>query len=213
MIRRVISLVIPLGLVLACGTTSPVAPGRPSEQPAPTPVPTLVIATTYPRVGPIGGGTPLTITGFGFHPDASVLLGSVPASVTSSSGRQIVVKTPGHAPGSVDVVVTNPGGETTSLPAGFQYAVFELTVSATEVAPGGSVSVSWVGVRHDALDWIGLFKVGDPNTKYGWYEYTNLATTGTFTLTAPLELGEYEFRYLLDDDYIDVARSSPLRVR
>jgi hypothetical protein len=60
-------------------------------------------------------------------------------------------------------------------------------------------------------DWIGLFRVGDDNTASVW----SLPTTGvngTLTLSAPVQPGEYEFRYLVDDDYIDVARSRPVTV-
>jgi hypothetical protein len=64
------------------------------------------------------------------------------------------------------------------------------------------------------LDWIGLFKLGDPSTNYEeyWWEYTNGATSGTKTIIAPSQPGQYEFRYLLDDGYIDVIRSMAVTV-
>ena len=57
-----------------------------------------------------------------------------------------------------------------------------------------------------------IFKVGDANTAYGWYEYTDGAESGTFTLSAPTQPGQYEFRYLLNDGYTDVARYGPVTV-
>jgi len=97
---------------------------------------------------------------------------------------------------------------------GFTYAVFILTASTDAVTPGGQLSVSWIAPSATHGDWIGLFKVGDPNTSYGgrWWKYTDGATSGTLALSAPMEPGQYEFRYLLDDDFIDVVRSSPVRV-
>ena len=43
----------------------------------------------------------------------------------------------------------------------------------------------------------------------GW---TDGATSGTFTLSAPTQAGQYEFRYLLNDGYGDAARSSLVTV-
>jgi hypothetical protein len=62
------------------------------------------------------------------------------------------------------------------------------------------------------LDWIGLFKVGDWNGAHGWSQYTDGATSGTSTLSAPSQAGQYEFRYLLDNGVTDVARSSLVTV-
>jgi hypothetical protein len=72
----------------------------------------------------------------------------------------------------------------------------------------------WVAPgRRSSLDWIGLFRIGTPNASYqeAWWWYTNGAS-GTRLFKAPAQPGEYEFRYLPDDGYIDVARS-PLTVR
>jgi hypothetical protein len=70
--------------------------------------------------------------------------------------------------------------------------------------------VSWEAASSVCVtDWIGLFKVEDPNEAYDsdWWSYTGGHPSGTLSLTAPARLGEYEFRYLLDDGYIDdVAR-------
>jgi hypothetical protein len=64
------------------------------------------------------------------------------------------------------------------------------------------------------LDWVGLFKVGAPNTSYDdyWWRYTDAKTSGTLMLTAPNAPGQYEFRYLLDDGYVDTIRSNPVTV-
>ena len=90
-----------------------------------------------------------------------------------------------------------------------------LTPSASTVAPGRALSVTWNTVSGGALDWIGIFELGTGNGEtqsFGW-EYTHGATSGTFTLVAPGQLGDYEFRYLPDDGYTVVAQSSVVTVR
>jgi hypothetical protein len=42
--------------------------------------------------------------------------------------------------------------------------------------------------------------------------YTNGVTSGTLTLSAGSETGQFEFRYLLDDGYVDASRSSQVTV-
>ncbi len=92
-------------------------------------------------------------------------------------------------------------------------ATATLTVSSTSVFIGDPLSVNWtVNAGRPASDWIGLFQVGSPNNAYGWWRYTGGATSGTFDLTAPLEPGQYEFRYLLNNGYVDAARSPAVTV-
>src|SRR5207237_71995 len=43
--------------------------------------------------------------------------------------------------------------------------------------------------------------------------YTGGAASGSFSVTAPSETGQYEFRYLLDNGYTDSARSSAVTVQ
>ena len=90
-----------------------------------------------------------------------------------------------------------------ATPAG----VYTITASTNTVAPGGQLSVSWTASPGGPADCISLFKKGDSNTAYGWAAYTEGATSGTSTLSAPTQSGQYEFRYLLFDGLIDVARS------
>jgi hypothetical protein len=171
------------------------------------------VTAVYPRVGATGGSTLVTIKGFGFESGATVTLDGAATNATVTNSGQIVAQPPAHPAGTVDVVVTNPGGQSGRLTGGFTYAVFTLAVSQILVTPGGQLSVSWVAPAGGRADWVALFRVGDPNKSYGWWEYTNGATSGTLTLSAPTEAGQYEFRYLLDDDFIDAVRSSPLTVK
>ena len=76
-----------------------------------------VVGSVAPAGGPVGGGDTVTITGSGFLGTTSVTFGGVAATIVSITDTQIVVTTPPHAPGAVDVVVTTPRGSTTAVAA------------------------------------------------------------------------------------------------
>jgi hypothetical protein len=171
----------------------------------------LSITTVYATIGGTDGST-VTINGFGFESGATVSLDGATTNATIKSSQRIVVQTAAHAAGTVDVVVTNPNGQSGRLNGGFTYAVFTLTVNPYVVTAGSEVSVSWVAPGGGS-DWVALFNVGEPNENCRWWQYTEGAVSGTLTLDAPTEAGQYEFRYLVDDDFIDVGRSSPLTVK
>jgi hypothetical protein len=90
-----------------------------------------------------------------------------------------------------------------------------ITVSATPVSvpPGGQVTASWSApAGRPATDWIGLYRVGDPNTSYLWWQYTQGAQTGSVNVTAPSTNGQYEFRYLTQDSFNLAATSNAFSV-
>ena len=77
--------------------------------------------TVGPEVGSAAGNTSTTITGTAFQPGATVTFDGVAGTVTSVTTTQIIVSTPAHAAGSVDIVITNPDGQSGTLPHGFTY--------------------------------------------------------------------------------------------
>ncbi|HSH17219.1 MAG TPA: IPT/TIG domain-containing protein, partial [Verrucomicrobiae bacterium] len=84
------------------------------------PAPTVTGVT--PSSGPTGGGTAVTITGTNFVSGATVTFGGTPATgVTFVSATQIDVTTPAHAPGAVDVTVTNPDTQSGTFIDGYTY--------------------------------------------------------------------------------------------
>ena len=83
------------------------------------------------------------------------------------------------------------------------------------VKAGSPLTATWQGQLVQppgAKDWLGLFRLGDPNTAPLARAYTNGQLGGFFTVTAPLASGRYEFRYLLEDSFTDLVRSGPVMV-
>ena len=116
------------------------------------------------------------------------------------------------------MVVTNPDGLSGILTAGYTYDAVSLSVSSNgrdgRKRNDGELGGAWGAL---AWDWVGLFKV---ETRIGSTAGTIIRRApppGRSKLTAPSQAGRYEFRYLLDDRYLDVAREvlrsqSPLQL-
>ncbi len=84
--------------------------------------PTPTVTTVFPASGPLGGGTPILITGTNFQAGATVTVGGSPATaVVVVSSTQITAVAPAHAAGNVAVVVTNPTAQAGTLNPGFFY--------------------------------------------------------------------------------------------
>jgi hypothetical protein len=111
------------------------------------------VSSVAPNSGPIAGGTPLTITGTNFSAGATVRFGTVAATnIVVVSGTQITATTPAGSVGAVAVTVTNPGGQSGSLPNGFTYqsAVgisFGQVAAATPQSPTVTVAVTFPGAQ------------------------------------------------------------------
>jgi hypothetical protein len=82
------------------------------------------IGSVAPAVGPVAGGTLVTIAGTGFQSHARVAFGSAPAaSVQFNSTTSIAAVTPASpiGLGPVNVTVTNADGQTAVLASGFLF--------------------------------------------------------------------------------------------
>ncbi len=88
-----------------------------------------------PAFGAAAGGTNVTITGSGFQAGAAVAFGGVAATnVMIVDANTITATTPAHAPGAVDVVVTNPDTTIGTLATGFGF-IAPLPSPLPSVAP------------------------------------------------------------------------------
>lgn len=205
------SLLVLFGFSIGCESSSP---SRPTPQP-PLPGPLSVTAIS-PNTGATVRTAMVTIRGTGFLPGATVALDGAATQVAVVNSVTITATVHAHAAGTVDVVVTNPDGQSARLTGAFTYVVdlpYTLTSSLNTVTTGSQLSVSWTAPRGGTWDWVAFFKMGAPSESYEnyWWRYTNGAPSGTLTLTA-LEPGRYEFRYFLDDGFEETARTSPVTV-
>ena len=216
----ILVLVLAQGLA-GCDSHSSVIPTAPtSTLIAPA---ALTVTSVSPTTGSTVGLADLRVAGTGFLPGVTLTLGGVAARVRSVTSTVVFATTPVHAPGTVDVVVAIPGGENQTLTGGYTFVVdvFSLTASPSVVTSGGPLTVNWVAPSGRGCigggDWIAIYRVGDPDNTGAanghsdlWYEHLCGATSGTFTLSAPPQPDQYEFRYLVGDTA--VARSSPVTV-
>ena len=205
-----------LGLValsMGCGS-SPAAPARLTEPPT--------VAAAGP-ISPASGlpGDEVQVFGQGFLPGATVTFDGARAGIIRLTSTTIVVTTPLHLPGRVDIVVTNPDGQQVTLAGTFTYDSVSLTASPGVVGIGGQLTMTWLAPSGRGCvgggDWIALYKVGDPD-KTGaanghsdlWYDHVCGAVTGRSTIAAPSQPADYEFRYMVGDTA--VARSNAVTV-
>ncbi|WP_216673652.1 IPT/TIG domain-containing protein, partial [Pyxidicoccus fallax] len=97
------------------------------------------VSSVSPNTGSTKGGTVITVRGLNFAPDARVTLGGAEATnVVVASATSLTATTPSHAtPGTVDVVVLNPGGANGRLEGGFTYTTEEPRPGEGEGEGGG----------------------------------------------------------------------------
>jgi hypothetical protein len=111
------------------------------------------ISNISPTSGPTTGGTTVTISGTGFAAGATVKFGTTSAtSVNVVGSTTITAVAPAHASGAVNVVVTNPGGQSATSANGYSYTggIAAPTVSGVSptsgpTAGGTSVTISGTG--------------------------------------------------------------------
>lgn len=74
-----------------------------------------------PSMGSPRGGYSVTVSGSNFEPGASVLFGGRYGQTTFINGNALAAIVPQNDSGYVDIIVSNPDGEATSLSQGFLY--------------------------------------------------------------------------------------------
>jgi hypothetical protein len=104
------------------------------------------ISPIIPNAGPLAGGTVVTITGTNFAGTPSVTFGGNAATnVAVVDSTTITARTPAHAVGAVDVVVTTADGTTTST-SGYTYmaapTITGISPNAGPLAGGTTVTIT-----------------------------------------------------------------------
>ena len=96
-----------------------------------------------PSSGSINGGTSVTITGTKFAGGATVTFGGVAATnVVVASDTRITATAPAHPAGAVNVVVTNPNGDSGVLAQGFTYTAPPVPVITSVSRQGKNLIVA-----------------------------------------------------------------------
>ncbi len=104
--------------------------------------PAPAVTSITPNAGATNGGTPLTITGANFQSGATVSFGGTAATgINVNSSTSISATAPTHAAGTVNVVVTNPDGQSGTLPNGYTFSAAEASLGLG-VAYGDSNSAT-----------------------------------------------------------------------
>jgi hypothetical protein len=111
------------------------------------PAPTVV--GVAPNGGPTDGGQVLMLSGSNFSSNMTVVVGGVTVAASSwqlASSSGILVTTPKHAAGVVDIMVTNGDGQAATLSGRYRYGAPAVTaLSAASGPTGGGFYVSILG--------------------------------------------------------------------
>jgi hypothetical protein len=211
-------------MATACGgNNAPLSPTAPSVLPSPQPrftVSGVISEVTATGLAPLGGvrvqmgGGSGTTDGNGYYSVSGL-------SFTRST---VLVTKDGYKfePNMNDLWID--GGDRQLDFQAVRLATlgtFSLTASPSLVTSGGQLTMSWSAPSGQGCngggDWIAIFRVGDPDITGAanghsdlWYIHLCGATSGTSTLNAPSQPGQYEFRYMSGDT--SVARSNPVTV-
>lgn len=114
-----------------------------------------VASTVTPATGPTTGGTAITITGTGFLPGATVLIGGTAATQVTVIGTTLITAvTPAQAAGQLPVTVLNYDGRTGTNTTGFTYKTGATptlaSLTPTSGPPAGGTTVTLTGTNFQA---------------------------------------------------------------
>jgi endonuclease/exonuclease/phosphatase family metal-dependent hydrolase len=136
------------------------------------------------------------------------------ADVSLADRPTILLSTAGIAPGPHDAVLLDAQGQELARHA-FSLAATDgratLTLAQDKVTPGADIALAFTGAPGFKLDWIGIYRAGDPSVyNYLGFAYTGARHDGAITFPAAdlyeeLAPGDYEARLMFDDHYRTLA--------
>ena len=127
---------------------------------------------------------------------------------------------PGFESGYAKDIGWNDPGDTDEIPNPPTNGDTLLTISVTptQINPGGEVTVSWSGSTSPA-DWIGLYELGGDNEDPIAWAYTNgeqeasvVVASGSMEFNVPGQEGTYELRIFKNDSWTPEAHSEQVIV-
>lgn len=156
------------------------------------------------------GGAPYSIAVVAAGADAAEGAITGIAEVDPADRPTIRLSTLGLPPAAYDAVLLGPeGGELARtrfhvIPADGRATI---ALAQEKVVPGGDIALSFSGAPGFRLDWVGVYRKGDPSV-YGYlgFAYTGGRIAGDLVFPAAelyedLTPGEYELRLMFDDHY------------
>lgn len=162
-LRRLAVLMVVLSFFTACGPDG----GPRLGPPEPTP---LVIQSVSPNTSI---AAVVTIFGTGFRTGATVTFGGVNAEVLNVVSTSLLVRVPDLAPGRLDVVVTNPSGESATLAGGFTVTPFAVTAIVPQRGyPGTLFFMQGDGLIPGTM--VSFGRVPSPSVHAGLFSSTGL---------------------------------------
>jgi subtilisin family serine protease len=186
--------------------------------PGPNPLPAL--SSLSPASTIVGAGAfTLTVNGSRFVSSSVVRWNGAnrPTTFLSSSQLSAVIQagdvaSAGNA--SVTVFSPTPGGGTSGvLPFSVVTPNATIVVSTPNVAAGASITANLTNGLGGSSDWLALAATSAPNTSYLQWVFVGAGvTTRSWTITAPLTPGTYEFRLFLNGGYTRAATSPTVTV-
>lgn len=148
-----------------------------------------VINSIQPAIGPLAGGTKVTISGDYFLQGAIVKFGDLPGNVVSVSQKQIIVNNPPvSSAGSVDVTIENLDGTSVVTPDGFSYV---LAPEVNSVTPSKGLTLGQENITINGKGFIEGAKVYFNNTVISSTVHSSTeieATTPTWTLAETVKI-------------------------
>jgi phospholipase C len=88
-----------------------------------------------------------------------------------------------------------------------------LEINAATASTASTLALTWAAPSGNPEAWVGLFKVGAPDSEYLKWTYTRGLVFGTFTTNIATP-GKYEFRYFsTKDTKVKAATSKPITVQ
>jgi subtilisin family serine protease len=183
----------------------------------PSPVP--VLTSLSPASASVGGTAfTLTANGSGFASNSVVRWNGADRPTTFVNSTQLRASIPASdraALGTAQVTVFTPApGGGLSSPQTFTITPLpSLTVSATSVPRGASVTATLLNGNGGTNDWLALASTTSANSVYVQFIYVGTGvTTRTWAVTMPNTPGTYEFRYFLNGGYTRAATSPTITV-
>lgn len=86
-----------------------------------------------------------------------------------------------------------------------------ITTNSTRFKPEQTITASYANAPSYSNAWIGFYKSGSTDRSYKSYEFLK-GTSGQYSVKAPKEAGQYEFRLFLDNGYTRLASSQLITV-